>query len=161
MFNKRHVGFTLIEMIMAIVIIGVGLAEVLEAFNTSVRSSADPLINKQMLAVAEEMMEEIQLKPFAVTGVAPANALQSCDGATPPTRANFDDVSDYNNYSTTGICDIDGAGVAGLATYNITVTANNAALGVIAAADAIRISVTVTRGTDNITLVGWRTNYAI
>jgi MSHA pilin protein MshD len=52
-------------MIVAIVILGVGLAGVLTAFSTTVKSSADPMLNKQMLAIAEGMLEEILLKPYA------------------------------------------------------------------------------------------------
>lgn len=159
MFNKRTSGFTLVEMIIAIVIIGVGLAGVLTAFNTTIKSSSDPLIHKQMQAVAEEMIEEIVLKPFAVNGTAPTNTLQTC-GVT-ASRAGFDDISDYDNYSTTGICDIDGATVAGLASYNVSVAISNSALGDVAAASVYRVTVTVAHGTDSINLVSWRTNYAL
>ena len=160
MSNRRASGFTLVEMVIAIVIIGVGLAGVLTAFNTTVRSSADPLIHKQMLAVAEEMMEEVLLKPFTGDGVVPVNAQQACGGGA--SRVAFDEVPDYNNYSTTGICDVDGAAVVGLGGYNVTVAIDNAAtLGAGAlAVGATRVTVTVTHGAETITLIGWRTNYA-
>ena len=164
MFTRRVSGFTLIEMIIAIVIIGVGLAGVLTAFSTAVKSSADPLIHKQMLAVAEEMMEEILLKPFAVTGVAPVNAATSC-GLPASVRTSFDDVSDYHNYQTAGICGIDGTAVTGLGTYGVRVTVVPNA---VVATDLVglpigtvkTITVVVTQGGETISLVGWRTNYA-
>ena len=160
MCSKRQRGFTLVEMIIAIVVIGVGLAGVLAAFNINVRSSADPLVRKQMLAVAEELLEEILLKPYAVTGAAPANVLAAC-GTAGSIRTAFDDVRDYAGYATTGICDIDGNAVAGLASYNLSVATNAAASltnGTIAVT-AIRVAVTVTHGAESLTLVGWRTNY--
>lgn len=168
MFNRSARGFTLIEMIVAIVIISVGLAGVLSAFNTAVKASADPLVHKQMLAIAEEMLEEIMLKPYAPSGVAPSNSLKSCGGASPPSRAAFDDVSDYAGYQTTGICDIDGAAVAGLADYQVLVAVDtahdlgNAAGGVLTGASGKvkRITVTVTHGGETLTLNGWRTWYA-
>ena len=154
MFIKRAAGFTLIEMIIAIVIIGVGLAGVLIAFTTSVKSSADPLLYKQMSAIAEEMMEEIALKPFAPG----AGTITGCN------RANADDVSDYSSYTNQPICDIDGAAVAGLAAYTVTVTvAANASLGSLtSSADVKKITVTVKRGStaETLVLVAWRTNYA-
>lgn len=157
MSSSASRGFTLIEMVMAIVIIGIGLAGVLAAFNTTVKSSADPLIRKQMLAVAEEMMEEVLLKPYLVTGTAPTNSLVIC-GAAGSSRLAFDDVSDYNGYQTTGICDIEGAAVAGLSGYNVSVTvASGAWQGI---AGTLRITVTVTSGTETFSLVGWRTDYA-
>jgi MSHA pilin protein MshD len=160
MSSKRaHAGFTLVEMIIAIVIIGVGLAGVLTAFNINVRSSADPMVRKQMLAAADELLEEILLKPFAVSGVAPVNALVAC-GAAGAARTAFDDVRDYAGYATTGICDIDGAAVAGLGTYDLAVaiTTPNLTDGTTAVA-SLRVAVTVTHGTEALTLVGWRTNY--
>lgn len=154
-------GFTLVEMIIAIVIIGVGLAGVLLAFNTTVKSSADPLIHKQMLTVAEEMMEEVLLKPFDVAGVAPVNAATNC-GVAAASRADFDDVSDYHNYQTTGICDIDGVAVAGLAAYGVKVVIDATASlgGLSGAAVAKRVTVDVSHGSETLSLIGWRTNYA-
>jgi MSHA pilin protein MshD len=60
--NSR--GFTLVEMIVTIVVIGVSLAGVLAAFNTVVKSSADPLIDKQMVSIAEAGMEATMLRNF-------------------------------------------------------------------------------------------------
>ena len=166
MFNRRASGFTLVEMIVAIVIIGVGLAGVLTTFNISVRSSGDPLIHKQMLAVAEEMMEEVLLKPFAINGVAPVNALVNC-GAAGSVRSAFDDVSDYNGYATTGICDIDGTAVVGLGGYSISVAVSAIASlgdtdsgGALSGGQVKQITVTVTGGGETVILNGWRTDYA-
>lgn len=58
-------GFTLIEMIITIVVIGVGLAGILLVFQTVVKSSADPLVTKQMISIAEARMESAMLKAFA------------------------------------------------------------------------------------------------
>ena len=60
--NSR--GFTLVEMIITIVIIGVGLAGVLQVFQIVVKSSADPLITKQLISIAEAQMEKTFLKEF-------------------------------------------------------------------------------------------------
>jgi MSHA pilin protein MshD len=168
MFNRPVAGFTLIEMVVAIVIIGVGLAGVLTAFTTTVKSSADPLIHKQMLAVAEEMLEEVLLKPFDPVAPAVANSLKSCDGALPPSREGFNDVRDFSGYQTTGICDTEGAAVAGLATYNLAVVIDAATAsldsvpssGAISGVNVMKITVTVTHGTETVTLNGWRTKYA-
>jgi MSHA pilin protein MshD len=157
MSNRSESGFTLIEMIIAIVIIGIGLAGVMTAFTTTVKSSADPLLHKQMLAVAEEMMEEILLKPYAVTGTAPTNLVVSC-GAAGASRLAFDDVLDYHNYRTTGICDIEGNSVAGLATYNLEVSVTTAAWQTIP--NTRQVVVTVRRSSEDLVLRGWRTDYA-
>ncbi len=148
---SRHRGFTLIEMIMAIVIIGVGLAGVMVAFNQGVKNSADPVMRKQLLAVAEEMLEEVALKPFKATATAKTGCV----------RSNFDDVFDYNGYATTGkVCDIDGVTITALNGLNVSVAVANAAFNGIAATDAAEITVTVSSAADSVTLTGWRTNYA-
>lgn len=58
-------GFTLIEMVITIVVISVGLAGVLLTFQTVVKSSADPLVTKQLMSIAEAQMEGAMLKEFA------------------------------------------------------------------------------------------------
>ena len=156
--RQRAAGFTLVEMIVAIVIISVGLTGVLLAFSTAVKSSADPLIHKQMLAVAEEMMEEILLKPYAVSGTKPANTRRSCGAAS--SRTGFDDLRDYDGYQTTGICDIDGMTVAGLDAYNVGVEAQQVTTGWEGIADTVHVTVTVEHGNEKLLLQGWRTDYA-
>lgn len=162
MSTRRQGGMTLIELVIAIVIISVGLAGVLIAFSTVVMHSADPLVRKQMLSIAEEMMEEITLQPFAVSGAPPANSAADCRaGTSVAPRQNFDDVADFNGYQTTGICDVEGTAIQDLAGYNLNVSVNSAgALGTLGGGSVKKITVTVTHGTESLQLVGWRTNYA-
>ena len=143
----RQRGFTLVEMIIAIVVLGVGVAGVMVAFSTATRSSADPAAQLQMLAIAEEMMEEIQLKPYAT---AANTASAGC------ARDTFNDVMDYNGYSQPA-CTVEGSSLAGLSGYNVSVSIGSTPLSGVA--EAMRIRVTVTRGSDSVQLVGWRTNY--
>ena len=163
-------GFTLIEVIIFIVVVGAGLAGILSVMNTVVKSSADPLIAKQTVAIAESMLEEILLKEFCdpdsatlsptAPPVCPASRIAADQEAT---RADYDDVDDYNGYAHTGIVDLTGTAVAGLASYNITnvtvavtTAAQNAALN---AVGAKRVTVTVTGPQGPITLTGYRSNY--
>lgn len=153
--KRAQAGFTLIELIMAIVIIAIGVTGVLAAYINSVRGGADAVVSKQLISIAEEMMEEVLLKPHAVNGVAPANALTACGVAA--NRDGFDDVRDYNGYQTTGICNSAGQAVAGLGDYNVLVTVNIANLDGVA--NALRVTVTATRGGQNLVLDGFRTQY--
>lgn len=142
-------GFTLPEAILAIVVIGIGLAGLMLAFGMASRNSADPVLRKQMLAIAQELLEEIQLKPYAAAAnVAPAGCA----------RDTYNDIADYNGYTSTGICSVDGVVIPALASY--TVTASVAAGTLAGVAAARRITVTVSHQGETLSLVGWRTDFA-
>jgi MSHA pilin protein MshD len=136
-------------MLIAIVVVGVGLAGVLLAFSTLARGSADPVVHQQMMAIAEELMEEAQAKPYAAAAnAAPAGCA----------RDSFNDVADYNGYATSGqICTVDGTAVPALAGYSAAVSVAASTLDGVA---ALRIRVTVNRGGQTLVLTGWRTDYA-
>lgn len=145
---------TLIELVVAIVILGAALAGVLSVFEVTVKSSADPMIHKQMLAVAEEMMEEIVLKPYVpIANSAPIGCA----------RSTYNDLSDYDQYATSSqICDVDGTPISSLAGYsvNVSVTADATSFAGSNVTVTKKITVTVSRGTASLSLVGWRANYA-
>lgn len=88
-------GFTLIEMIIFVVIVGVGLAGILTVINTVVKSSVDPMVRKQALALADGIMEEILLKAYAHD----PSASNGTD------RTNYDTVDDYNGLTQTSFTD--------------------------------------------------------
>ncbi|MES2878125.1 MAG: type II secretion system protein [Pseudomonadota bacterium] len=150
MTSSRQRGFTLIELIIFIVIVSVGLAGILSVMNTVVASSADPIVRKQAIAIAESLLEEIVLKEYA----------NPAGGYTAGTdRAQFDDVGDYAGYATIGIEDVFGDAVAGLGNYNVAVVV--AAPTDLSGVTVRMITVTVTRaGTgDTVSLSGYRSNY--
>ena len=141
-------GFTLIEAVVAIVVIGVALAGVLLAVSASVRGSADPVVQSQMLAVAQQYMEEVQLKPWATqANSAPAGCA----------RDTYNDLLDYHGYGGS-VCAVDGTAIAALTGYTVNISVAPGTLGGVAAAR--KITVTVTRGGQSLTLTGWRTDHA-
>jgi MSHA pilin protein MshD len=170
----RQRGLTLIELIMFIVIVGVALAGILTVFNVTTRSSTDPMIRKQMLAIAEAVLEEVQLQPFtwcdpddpaAATATTPPPVVCATPEAIGPeageTRGSattpFDNVNDYNGLAgiTTSI-----TGSAMPSGYSAAVSVAQDALNGIAAAESLRITVTVTHGTDSLALEGYRTRHS-
>lgn len=152
---REQVGISLIELIIFIAVVSAALGGVLLMFNKN-SSNADPLVRKQALAVAQSMMEEVQLRYFrAASGVF----------AGPYTQANrplFDDVFDYNGFATSGVLPADGTAtpIPGLANYNVNVVVAGTALGAITATSAARITVTVSDPNGgSIVLDGFRTDY--
>ncbi|MBQ0931514.1 prepilin-type N-terminal cleavage/methylation domain-containing protein [Ideonella sp. 4Y16] len=147
--SKRQRGLTLVELVIAIVVLGLGVAGLMLAFSTVGRGSADPLVQRQMEVIAVEMLEEIALKPYAATAnTAPA----AC------ARNTYNDVADYNGYASNGaICSIDGTPITALSGYSVAVSVLPTTL---AGATALKITVTVSRSGQSLSLVGWRTDYA-
>jgi MSHA pilin protein MshD len=156
----RSAGVTLVELVVALVIMGVALAAVVAVYASTTRASVDPVIVQQMQAIADNMMEEVLLKPYA-PGPAPG---AGAGGA----RVNFDDVRDYDGYGQAiqGIRDVEGNAMPGLERYTVLVTVTPTALTNIPNTDALQIvvrvsvngSATNTSLPAPIVLTGWRTN---
>jgi MSHA pilin protein MshD len=147
--RPRPRGFTLPEVVIAIVVLGVGLAGVLLALRTVARGSGDPVMHRQMQAIAQELMEEIQLKPYTpAANTAPA----AC------ARDTYNDVSDYHGYSCSGMRTVDGTVIPALSGFSVSISVASGTLGGVAAAK--RIVITVSNGGETLQLVGWRTDYA-
>jgi MSHA pilin protein MshD len=139
----RQAGFTLVELVIFIVIVAVGVAGILLVMNTVVASSADPLVRKQALALAESILEEILQKAYA-----------DPDGTSgESTRATFDDVDDYNGKSNSTFTDLPAA----LSSYAITIVVDAPAQ--LNGVNMKRVRVTVSKSAESITLTGYRGNY--
>lgn len=145
--NIRMRGVTLVELIVAIVIMGTALAGLAAVYARASVASADPLVTQQMLAIGESLMEEILLKNYGN------------DTPVPGKRAAYTHVGHYNGYGkdAKGILDVEGAAIAGLERYGVLVTVEQVALTGIAADQAQRIRVVVSNGGESLRLTGWRT----
>lgn len=152
----RNRGLSLVEQIVFIAIVGIAVSGVLAALTVSTRGSADPMIQKQALAIAEALLEEVQLQPFTYCDPDDANAATATSTAgcasavealgpeavdVPPTgpaetRAGtvrpFDNVNDYqvppSGFTMTGVTDVAGNPITGLGAY--TATASVATQGI-------------------------------
>lgn len=67
-------GMTLIELLVFIVVVSVGLLGILSVINYVTRSNTDPLVQKQCLAIAEALLEEVEMQPFTYCDPADAQA---------------------------------------------------------------------------------------
>ncbi len=149
---KKNNGLTLIELIVAMVVISIALSGVLLLINYATRHSADPLLQRQALAIAESYLEEILLKDVA-----------DPDGVIEGSRAQFDNIGDYNNLDDHGAKDPLGNSIAGLEQYRVQVVVSSLPAGLGPAdneVDALQIKVTVTDPAgESFFLTGYRCDY--
>jgi MSHA pilin protein MshD len=142
--------------VIAIMIISVAVAGLLMVFGNSVRNSADPMVRKQAVSIAEAMLNEVMAQPFtycdpqdvANEAATPPGGTSACTGGAAgsqdknggvlgPLPASegrfsgtnpFDNVADYHGYATSGVI------------YGMDDGANR-----IASLDGYSVSVSITR----------------
>lgn len=174
---RLHRGLTLIELLLFIVVIGIALAAVLQVFVTATRSSADPVLMRQQLAIAESVLREVTLMPFTwcdpdlAPNAGTAASAADCtvtEGSGPEggqartSSPYFNNVNDYAGFTAAGITDLAGQAVPGLAGYRVAVAVAQQALDTVPSdGSALKITVTVTAPDNStVSLQGWRTRYA-
>ena len=136
--RSRAAGFTLAEIILLIVVLAIAFAGIVAVYQTTLRGSADPQVRRQSIAIAQSLMDEILAQPFTP----PSGGFSG--PATQANRPQFDDVNDYNGFSTAGIFAIDGTPIAGLGGYSVSVVVTPTALGTAPAPDSLRVTISVT-----------------
>lgn len=153
---SREAGLTLVELVIATVVIAIAVTGTLLAMNLVTRHSADPVIDQQAAAIAEAYLEEILPKSFLDP---------TTNTVCPPpesSRPLYDNVCDYNGLVDAGARDQDGNAVAGLSGYRVSVVVDTAASlnGLTGSNNVLRVDVTVTHAPDvSVTLSGYRTDY--
>lgn len=153
-------GVSLIEAVLFIVVVSVALVVVLKAFDIANQGSADPILRRQSLAIAQSLLDEISFKPFGSAATDVTADGYTAGPVTSATRALADDVDDYNGFSMNGISSLDNTVLTGLGNYRASVVVAAAAFGSVPSSDGYRIIVTVTdpSGADSV-LEGYRANY--
>ena len=171
-------GLSLIELLVFIVVVGVAVTGVVSVFSLNARSSADPVVRKQAVAIAESLLEEVLSKPYtycdpddanAETATSPAGCASLTETAMAPeageTRYSnltpFDNVNDYNGFSMVSIRDLAESAI-GLDAYSASIQVQSAgAFNGIPAGETLLVTVNVTGpGNHRISLSGYRARYA-
>lgn len=130
---------TLIELVIAIVVVAIALTGAFALVDTTARRSADPMLERQATSIAEAYLEEILQQAY----------LDPDDGAVCPapeaTRSRWDNVCDYAGLVDAGARDQTDAPIEGLDGYRIEVAIDRGASlgGLIGDASVLRIDVTV------------------
>jgi len=145
-------AFTLVELVIAIVIISIALIGTMNAVFAVGGHSADPLVMHQAIAIGESYIDEISTKNFDN----PCPAVPAPGG-----RANYTSICHYSGLSEAPH-DQTGAAIASLSQYNVSVTTDFAAAnlnGLTGANNVARIDVTVTGPKLSMTFSAYRTSY--
>lgn len=152
---RREDGMSLIELVVAIVVVSICLTGAFALVDATTRRSADPMLERQAIAIGEAYLEEIlqqaYLDPEAGT-VCPSPEAS---------RALYDNVCDYAALVDAGARDQTGRAIDGLSGYQIEVAIDRAAtLGALGGDGVVlRIDVTVTDPTGRpVRLSAYRTN---
>jgi MSHA pilin protein MshD len=156
-------GVTLVELVLAMLIVSIAVASILGVLRMTAGRSADPLLDRQSLAVAESLLQEIIAQPFTASDLdGGANSIGPEPGETRGSAVTpFDHVDDYHGYAMNGIIAADGTPIAGLSAYSAAVTVQPQALGNIGAGEGLLITVTVTApGGASFSLSGFRARVA-
>lgn len=173
-------GFSLIEIIFALVVLSLGVAAFLTLINQSVRHSADPMALQQANAIAQSYLEEAMLNAFCdpddfstdcPTACTASNACTACStletASGNPDRPNFDDVCDYGAINdTSGARSQNNTAITGLGAYNVDVSVDDSGVTVNGVSSAtgriVRVDVTVTHDTIpslNVVVSGYKANF--
>lgn len=148
--RRSNHGYTLIELIVAITIVAIAAAIIMGVMANVASRSADAMLQQQAVAIAQAYLDEITQRWVVDPNGTPPNT----------GRGSWDLVSQYNGLNEAPH-DQFGNPITALSAYMVSVAvAQSSALPGIAAANALRIDVTVTRAPNvSVTLSGYRTNY--
>lgn len=145
-FSRASRGFTFVELVISLVIIGIAVTGGLLVYTTIVARSADPLIRQQALAIAQAFLDEAVSKSW--------DDPDGSDGEL--SRLAFDDVDDYDALDNVTASLSDGTGV-GLDDYRVTVDVTPLVLDGV---NMKRVAVTVTGPANiSVSLASYRAQY--
>jgi MSHA pilin protein MshD len=144
----RQSGLSLIELVIFIVVVSVALVGILTVMDITTKSSADPQVRKQAIAIAESLLEEVMLKEHT----------NPSGGYTGTDRSQFDDVDDYNGYAATPAVDVNGAVLPTTGTFSESVSVTATPWGGLSD-DPKLITVTVNGGGETISVSAYRAKF--
>jgi MSHA pilin protein MshD len=141
-------GFTLVEVLLTILVIGVGLTASMRAMPVLIqvsRATHEQLIAQQL---ATDMLAEISMLPYEEPDSTPAFGPESGERTT--VRADFDDIDDYDGWAKSppirkdGVQEPNSIGFTRSVTVQNVLATNFTSVVSDGGSDAKRITITVT-----------------
>jgi len=144
--GRRSIGISLIETVLSLLIIGGAFVASLNTISGARASQAIAAQQRLGLVLAEDLMAEILSQPYKESTL-----LGFEFGENTGDRSAFDDIDDYDNWSSTPPTDVNGDAIEGADRYTREVQVNYVKLWsptTVSYSDEgmLRIIVTVTRG---------------
>lgn len=148
--NRRPLthGFTLIELIIGIVVLGIAAVGIMTALGRTTTLNVDPLLRAQSLALAQSFLDEAGGKPFYPQDLdprfdtEPEAPINPCDPAEQPDLTTLPDASRsvlltyvcaYDGYAAStheaGLMTPDGNPIEGLDGYDVRVSVSRDSAG--------------------------------
>ena len=164
--NKK--GFTLIEVIMVIVLLGIMLPGIMMYFIQGVKDSVDSQRRTTAIFLAEGLMEEIRSKRWdeVAAGINATCSNASVIGTDAEARIGYDDIDDFNGLNNTPPSNSQGVAMANYGGFQQQVTVSyvnpaalDTAVGGPTCYKRILVTITDTGTTETISLVSLMTSY--
>ncbi|MCH7504929.1 prepilin-type N-terminal cleavage/methylation domain-containing protein [PVC group bacterium] len=93
-------GFTLIELILVIIILGVALVGLMDQFSLVITRTAKPVSTYVALNLAQGLLAEVLSKDFEDTGLPAGSFGREAGELLAGPRNLFDDVDDYDDWTS-------------------------------------------------------------
>jgi len=171
--KTRQRGFTLVETLIVIVLLGAMIAGMTALFVNNVQNSHRPFLRQRALAVANAFLDEITRKAWneatplgggcvnTGSGACAGGPAAVAIGSDGETRALFDDIDDYHGLNQSPPQDASGTDMPGYGGFSVSVSVTQpaAAWNGVPAADVRRITVNVTTSNgETVTVSAYRVN---
>lgn len=174
--NKQYqqTGFTLVETVIVIVLVGAMMAGMTALFMNNVGNSHRPYLRQKALAAANAFMDEILRKRWneatplggscvnTTSGACPAGPAVIAIGTDGESRATYDDIDDYHGLTQSPPQDSSGIDMPGYAGYTVSVNViqPGANWNTIPAADVRLLTVSVTSSSnETVSVSAYRVNF--
>ena len=178
---NKQVGVTLVELVIAIVIISIAAVALLQTLGSQTIRNVDPMIQSQAQLLARQYLQEVSSKSFfdgaadprlipTLTRTQINDSVIDKTQSGSPSRIAWDNIYEYEGYNQSGILDVSGVAISAFANFTVDIAidiSDSVAINGLANSSTANcpprfmlISVTITdaRGY-NTSLSGYRASY--